>query len=275
MSRPHLTVITHQRWRADDLRPYADVRLDHGLDTAAAGDVDVALWCPGAWAAAAITRHPHLLLSSAGPAWLDHVYQLLAGRDIRTSTAADLIREASGERTDPVFAKLPETKHDSFSARTREVGELLAALYQLPPDEPVQLQTPAHFDYEVRCWLLGGQVVARAAYFPDVPREQWPASDDPGRSAEAAAWLAQHVPHYLSVPPAVVIDVGWCVDPVVGPAGWRVVEANAPWSADWYDPDDMSAVVETIVASQRDVPAKWRWQPSPLLKRLSVGLIAR
>lgn len=53
MSRPHSTVVTHQRWRAEDLAPHAEVRLDHGLDTSAATDPDVALWCPGAWAAAA------------------------------------------------------------------------------------------------------------------------------------------------------------------------------------------------------------------------------
>lgn len=275
MSRPRLTVVTHQRWRADDLSPYARVRLDLGLDTSAAGDHDVAFWCPGAWAAAAIARHPHVRLSSAGPMWLDRVYRFLVGRDIRTAAAADLIEEASGNRKEPVFAKLPETKHDSFTARVRDVGELLGELCRLPPDEPVQLQAPVHFDYEVRCWVLQGQVVARAAYFPGAPREQWPALEDPGRSANGAVWLTRLLPHYLEVPPAVVVDVGWCTDPVEGPAGWRVVEANAPWSADWYTPDDMSAVVETIIASQRDVPGDWRWQPSPLLKRLSVGLTAR
>ncbi|SKT54485.1 Uncharacterised protein [Mycobacteroides abscessus subsp. massiliense] len=275
MSRPHLTVVTHQRWRAEDLSPYARVRLDLGLDTSAASDHDTAFWCPGAWAAAATVRHPHVRLSSAGTRWLDRVYRSLSGRDIRTAAAAELLRTATGERGDPVFAKLPETKHDSFTARVRDVGELLGELCRLPADELVQVQEPVHFEHEVRCWILDGQVVARAAYFPDAQREQWSALDDPGHSADAVAWLAHLIPHYLAVPAAVVIDVGWCTDPADGAPGWRVVEANAPWSADWYTPTDMDAVVETIIASRREVPDEWRWQPSPLLKRLSVGLTAR
>ncbi len=275
MSRPNLTVITHQRWRADDLAPYVDVRLDHGLDTSVAADPDVALWCPGAWAAGATARHTQMRLSSAGPMWLERIYQSLSGRDIRTAPAAVLIGEASGTQTAPVFAKLPETKHERFTARTRDVGELIAALYRLPSEEPIQLQTPVCFEREVRCWVLHGEVVARAAYFPEVPREDWPMHDDPARSAAAAAWLTPLIPHFLSVPPAVVIDVGWCTAPVSGNPGWRIVEANAPWSADWYSADDMGAVVETIIASQRDVPDTWRWQPSPLLLHAATGLIAR
>lgn len=275
MSRPRLTVVTHQPWRAEDLAPHVQVHVNLGLDTSAGADPAVAIWSPGAWAAAATARHGHLRLSSAGPMWLDRVYQSLSGRDIRTATAGDLIREASGEHAEPVFAKLPETKHESFTASTREIGKLLAQLSRLPADEPVQLQSPVHFEYEVRCWLLHGEVVARGAYFPDVSREQWPSLDDPARSADAAAWLTRLLPHYLSVPPAVVVDVGWCADPVTGPAGWRIIEANAPWSSDWYIPDDMAAVVETVIASQRDVPDEWCWRPSPLLMRRCAGLIAR
>jgi len=234
MSRPHLIVVTHQRWRADDLAARADVRIDLGLDTSTVADLDAVLWCPGAWAAAAVAGHPHLRLSSAGSMWPDRLPIALTGREVATSAAGELRRSLRGAQDRPVFAKLPETKHERFEAKIRAVGELAVELTRLPDDEPVQLQGPVTFEHEVRCWVRDGAVVARAVYFPGTPRENWPSLDDPVRSAHAGTWLDHalascHVP----VPPAVVIEVGWCADPVASDPGWRVVEANAPWSSDW------------------------------------------
>lgn len=274
--RPRVTVVGHQRWRADDLAPHADVRLDFGMDTAAAADPAAALWCSGAWAAAAVTRHPHLRLSSAGPRWLDRLPLTLTGRDIATVTAAQLGQALRTAKVSRVFAKLPETKHERFEAKTRTPDELVAELGGLPAGEPVQVQFPVRFDFEVRCWVLGAAVVATAAYFPGTPREDWAALDDPARSASASAWLRRVLAAgALQVPAAVVVDVRWCADPVSGAPGWRIVEANAPWSADWYSPDNMAAVVRTIAASQHGVPDRWRWAPSPLLVKCSKALARR
>lgn len=175
-----------------------------------------------------------------------------------------------------VFAKLPETKHERFEAGVREIGDLCADLERLPDDEPVQVQSPTNFEHEVRCWVLSGEVVARAAYFPGIARENWPNHDDPEINTEAAVWLADLiVSGTVEVPPAVVVDVGWCDNPATGPAGWRIVEANAAWSADWYSPDDLNAVINTIDASQRGVSDRWLWRPSPVLVNWSAALSRR
>lgn len=276
LSRPRLTVVTHQQWRRDDLAPHADVRLDLGMDTAAAGDQSAVLWCPGAWAAAAIARHPNLRLSSAGPRWLDRLPLAVTGREIATGPVRHLREILAVAEVDQVFAKLPETKRDSFPAEVRQITDLYDDLARLPVEEPVQVQSPVHFDYEVRCWISGGAVVASAAYFPDIARESWPDHENPAQSAEAAAWLNTVIAAgTVEVPPAVVVDVGWCTDPVSGPDGWRIVEANAAWSADWYAPDDMPAVIDTIAASQRGVSDRWLWRPSPALVNWSTALSRR
>lgn len=276
MSRTKLTIVSHQRWRADDLAPFADVRADLGLDLDAAEDPDAFLWCPGGWAAPAVARHDRVRLSSAGPEWLDDLDVRLRGRDIRTSTAEELISSAQTCLPARVFAKLPEAKHEMFEAQVRSVGELVEDLRRLPDDEPVQVQTPVEFLYEVRCWVLGGDVVAHAVYMPGVARERWSQVNSPERDAEAVRWLASVISGArLEMPEAVVIDVGWCADPVAGRSGWCIIEANAPWSSDWYEADDLAAVIEAIVVSQSDVPDRWLWQPSPLLMRQAAGLLRR
>lgn len=276
MSRPRLILVTHQTWRAEDLAPWADVRLDFGLDTAAGADAEAVLWCPGGWAAAATVRHRHLQLSSAGPRWLDYLPTELTGREIVTSEAGALRQTPPVIYGGTVFAKLPETKHDSFPAQLRSLDELLTDLSRLPDGEPVQLQTPVHFDSEVRCWVRDGRVVARASYFPDRAREDWLDLDDPVRATAAVLWLEEAlVTCHVPVPPAVVIDVGWCSDPWFGEPGWRIVEANAAWSADWYGALELSSVVETVIASQVGVSDRWRWYPSLLLLHLSSGLAQR
>ena len=276
LSRPRLTLVTHQTWRAEDLAPWADVHLDFGLDTAAGADAEAMLWCPGGWAAAATLRHRQLQLSSAGPRWLDYLPIELTGREI-VATEAGVLQQTPPVISDRrVFAKLPETKHDSFPAQLRTLAELRRDLSRLPDHEPVQLQSPVRFDSEVRCWVRDGRVVARAGYFPDQARERWPDLDDPVRATAAVLWLEEAlVACHVPVPPAVVIDVGWCSDPWFGQPGWRIVEANAAWSADWYGAVALSSVVETVIASQVGVSDRWRWYPSPLLLHLSSGLAQR
>ncbi|BBY54149.1 ATP-grasp domain-containing protein [Mycobacterium koreense] len=268
-----VTVVSHQRWRADDLRGVTDVVSDLGLDTSAAADAGAVLWCPGAWAAAAVSRYPHLRLSSAGPRWLDGLAVRVTGRRVVTSSAGR-IRGTGRRRGWRTFAKLPETKHEVFEARVRTHAELILDLDRLPDDEPVQLQRPVTFTDEVRCWVLRGEVVARAPYFADVAREDWAELADPERVAQAAAWLGTVIGR-ADAPAAFVVDVGWCADPDTGEPGWRIVEANAAWSADWYAADNMTAVVEVIAASQREVEPQWRWQPSPLLRGRSRALALR
>lgn len=165
MSRPRLTLVTHQTWRAEDLAPWADVHLDFGLDTAAGADAEAMLWCPGGWAAAATVRHRHLQLSSAGPRWLDYLPIELKGREVVTSHAGALRQTPPVIYGGTVFAKLPETKHDSFPAQLRPLDELLTDLSRLPDREPVQLQTPVHFDSEVRCWCVTAESSHEPATF--------------------------------------------------------------------------------------------------------------
>lgn len=276
VERPHITVVSQQSWRADELRPYATVRTDFGLDTNAAEDPTAALWCPGAWAAAAAVRHPHLRLSSAGPRWLDNLPLALSGRETLTDCAANWIRMPPATFEPRIFAKLPETKHELFPAGLRSVGLLVTELALLPGRELVSMQTPVHFTDEVRCWVLGGAVVAHTPYFHDVDRDEWNLLHNAARSASAAQWLGHKLSDgSVTAPPAVVIDVAWCIDPVVGAPGWRIVEANAAWSSDWYAAEDLAAVLDTVLASQHEVSDRWRWQPSPLLVDRSVALARR
>lgn len=276
VSRPRITVVTHQRWRVEELSQFADVHHDLGLDTSAAADDHTFLWCPGAWAAAAVQRYPHMQLSSPGPDWLDTLPASLTGRAASTFEASDLrpVLRVSGLQR--VFAKLPETKHERFEAGVRAVDDLDRELAQLPLGELVQVQPPVQFGYEVRCWVLSRTVVAATPYFVGVAREQWSEHSDPAATTAAVQWLTTALQsRSAAVPPAAVIDVGWCSRPFNGDPGWRVVEANAPWSADWYDAEDMTAVLRTVRASQRGVSDRWRWRPSPLLVNSSLGLARR
>ena len=269
-----LTVVSQQRWRAEELAPYIDVRADFGLDTAAGGNPDGALWCPGAWAAAATVRHPQLRLSSAGARWIDNLPLELSGRESLTDTAGNWMRRLPAPAGARIFAKLPETKHEPFPALVRTTSELRNDLAALPRHELVSVQTPVRFVDEVRCWVRDGNVVAHSPYFPDADRADWSSLGEPQRGIDAATWLSRNLSG-VAIPPAVVIDVGWCTDPVIGRPGWRVIEANAPWSSDWYVAADLIAVLKTVVASQTDVPDRWRWTPSPLLVERSVALARR
>lgn len=270
-----LTLVTHANWRVQQLLEYTAARQHFGLDLDGADDPTAVFWCPGAWAAAATVRHPQLRLSSAGPRWLDMLPLALTGREIVTRTAGVLAEAASGFAA-AVFAKLPESKHERFVASVRAPLELAAACASLPAEEPVQVATPVRFSYEVRCWIRGGQVVAHSPYFADIDREQWQQRRVTACDREGRSWLQSLLAAgELELPPAVVVDIGWCADPVTGPPGWRIVEANAGWSSDWYCADDMSAVCATIAASQRDVPDRWVWKPSPVLIAAAQALLRR
>ena len=276
MSARPLTVVTHARWRAAELAEHIAVRHDFGLDLDAAADPAAVLWCPGAWAAAATMRYPHLRLSSAGPGWLDGLTPALTGRDIRTYTAAELAGTAADALPGRVFAKLPETKHERFEAKVRDVAALAGKCALLPGDEPVQVQTPVEFLYELRCWLRRGEVVAHSVYMPGVDRERWTALGNPDRDTEGLRWLRGLLAAGdLELPAAAVLDIGWCADPVSGRPGWRIVEANAAWSADWYCAEDIGAVFSTIAAAQFGVSDRWLWRPSPLLVNFTQGLLRR
>lgn len=141
----------------------------------------------------------------------------MTGRRVVASSTQELYR--TGRRRGwAAFTKLPETKHELFTAKTRTHGELVADLEKLPADEPVQVQERVVFTDEVRCWVRDGSVVAHAAYFADVPREDWPA--DPAHAAPAAIWLTRVLDSgTVPVPAAVTIDVGWCADPLTGDPG--------------------------------------------------------
>ncbi|KXO91109.1 hypothetical protein AXK58_21510 [Tsukamurella tyrosinosolvens] len=250
----------------------ADVRLDLGFDLEAAADPETVLWCPGGWAAAAVVRYPRLRLASAGPDWLGRRRTSNLGRRVWARTAAELAVGADAGGS-PVFAKLPETKHDRFPAEVRAADQLAHDASLLPVDEPIQMQTPVVFSHEVRCWVLDGRVVAHSEYFPDAPREHWPSLEDATRADQAVSWLQSVLPEEQPAPPAFVVDVG--LSPGPGGARWLILEANAAWSSDWYNAADLPAVLETMARSQRDVPAEWRWRPSPLLNRQAAGLLRR
>lgn len=276
MSIPALTVVTQQRWRAQELAQHAEVRHDFGMDVHAAADPAAVFWCPGAWATAATERYRHLRLASAGPGWLDGLDTRLTGRQIRTYYAADLAAAAGGGLPARMFAKLPETKHERFEAEARDGGALAAACARLPADERVQLQTPVQFLYELRCWVLGGQLVAHSVYMHGVDRDRWRELALTDRDAEGLVWMSRVLASgELALPDAVVLDIGWCADPVIGRPGWRIVEANAAWSADWYCAEDVEAVLATIAASQLGVSDRWLWHPSPLLVNCAQGLLRR
>ncbi|GAS94835.1 hypothetical protein MMAG44476_22117 [Mycolicibacterium mageritense DSM 44476 = CIP 104973] len=259
-----LTVVTHANWRVQQLCEHTAARQHFGMDLDGADDPCALFWCPGAWAAAATTRYPQLRLSSAGPRWLDTLPVAVTGREIVTRTAGAVAETATGVGSS-VFAKLPESKHDCFAAAVRTPRELADACARLPVDEPVQLSTPVQFAYELRCWVRDGQVVASSPYFVDVDRQVWPQRQMRTCDREGRGWLQSVLDAGLDVPPAVVLDIGWCAAPATGPPGWKIVEANAAWSSDWYLADDMAAVCATVAASQRDVPDRWLWRPSPLL----------
>lgn len=269
-----LTVVTHANWRVQQLGEHTAARQHFGMDLDGADDPAAVFWCPGAWAAAATLRHPQLRFSSAGPRWLDMLPPVLTGREIVTRTAG-VLAESAGGFDAAVFAKLPESKHERFAASVRSPRELAAACANLPPDEPIQVATPVRFAYEVRCWVRGRQVVAHSPYFADLDREQWPRRQVSACDREGRAWLQSLLAQGLDVPPAVVIDIGWCTAPATGRPGWRIVEANAGWSSDWYCADDIAAVCATIAQSQIDVPDRWTWKPSPVLINTAQALLRR
>lgn len=229
---PPLTVVTHAHWRVRELAAHTETCHDFGVDLDAASEPGNWFWCPGAWAAAATTRHRHVRLSSAGPRWLDQLPIELTGREIVSYSAGELAATVKSFVSDSVFAKLPETKHERFAAAVRGPAALAAACSALPPTEPVQLQTPVRFTNEVRCWVRDGAVVAHSAYIPDVDRELWLRLAVAEREREAVARLCEWLDTgALTLPPAVVVDIGWCTNPATGSPGWRIVEANAAWSA--------------------------------------------
>lgn len=272
-ARPTLTIVTHQQWRAEDFSEVADTRVDFGMDLTAT-DRPGSIWAPGAWAAAAAAHDPDLHLTSAGPRWLDSLPLSLTGRPVMTvpSAVASHLEDGAPRQ----FIKLPETKHDKFPAAVRDVEHLDHDLALLPADEPIQLQGTVSFTYEVRCWVVDRAVVASASYFPDIAREDWQHFQDRRRDADGAFWLQRALDAHpeVTVPDSVVIDVGWCTTPYVGDPGWRVIEANAAWSSDWYEPSDIASVLEAISRSQRRVSA-WEWVPSPVLVRQSRRLLSR
>ena len=117
----------------------------------------------------------------------------------------------------PVVPKL-------FRAAVYPSAEALAAeTAGLEADRQLLVSEVVHFENEVRCWILDGEVLSLSAY--------------EGACDEASAHaFASGVAAHPALPETCVVDIG-----VVRDRGWAMIEANAAWGAGLNGCDPVAA----------------------------------
>jgi ATP-grasp domain-containing protein len=141
--------------------------------------------------------------------------------------------------TFPLFIK-PVTPKQFRGAVYESKDALAAECRGLPPGTAVFVSEPVTFAAEARTFVMHGLVLDAAVY--------------EGKSdAVGARQFVEALSHSMSLPRAVVVDVGF-----IDGRGWAVIEFNAAWGAglNGCDPDKVLPAI--VVASEpiSDSPAK-------------------
>jgi hypothetical protein len=170
--------------------------------------------------------------------WLARLAERYRRRAVRHTTLAEARR-----LTEPAFVKPAEEK--CFPARVYRHGGELPAEEVLPGLTPVLIAEPVFWEAEFRCFVLQGEVQTLSIYLRngELARAEdgsWPSTEgEIGVAREFAAAVLHD--RDLSLPPAVVLDVGR-----IQGRGWAVVEANAAWGSGLYgcEPGTVLRVVQ-------------------------------
>lgn len=126
-----------------------------------------------------------------------------------------------------IFAKPADDK--CFPAGVYESGEKIAASNLLPESIPVILSTVVAWKVEYRCFVLDRKLEACSVYASQ-GRYVSDANTVEFDDLEAVTFIETLLnDKAVSIPPAVVIDIGY----IVG-VGWSVVEANPVFGAGIY-----------------------------------------
>jgi hypothetical protein len=172
--------------------------------------------------------------------WLANLPRDLLQREVRAGTLAQLLTWPA-----PAFAKPADDKR--FPAAVYDDLANIPGLAHLDPDSPTLWSQPASFTLEVRAFVLDQHTMTASAY----ARNGALAVEPPAHTPElphALAFLTAALPR-LSLPPAVVVDVG-----LLSTGAWAIIEANPCWGAGLYacDPD---AALDVIARAARPLDA--------------------
>jgi hypothetical protein len=220
-------------WKAERLGGWRAPGRLRGQDVVLYGEVTYA---------EVIAAQLGLALLDVPPTWLAG----LPERHLRRGLGMSTLAEVRASLAAPTFVK-PSDGRKAFEGRVyRSPGELPAE-GDLPPGSSVIVCEPVTWEIEFRCHVLDGAVVAMSPYLRAgelalTDDGRWDASDE---EIEAARAYVEEVlgDARVSIPPAIVIDVGR-----IRGRGWAVVEANAAWGAGLYGCDP-AAVLRVLARS--------------------------
>jgi hypothetical protein len=165
----------------------------------------------------------------------------------------------------PVFVKPADGRKGFEGAVYGPDAELPAAEAQ-PDDTPVFTAEPVVWEVEFRCFVLAGRVVAMSPYlregaFALTADGTWHA--EAGDVRQAAAYAGELLADKdVSVPPAIVIDIGR-----VRGRGWAVIEANSAWGAGIYGCEPgrvLDVLARACVLPYRLAPGDAPWVLDPV-----------
>jgi hypothetical protein len=166
-----------------------------------------------------------LVLVSPPDDFLLNLDQRLLGREIGALALGDAASIEFPRFVKPIVPK-------QFPARVYEDWDTLGAVTRgLDPGAVVIHSEPVHFEAEARVFVLDGEVAAASLYEGTASLDGLP------------AWIAA-VAKRISLPPTVVLDLGWL------DGRWVVIEANATWGAG-LNGCDATAVVACIAVATR------------------------
>lgn len=184
--------------------------------------------------------------------WLTSLPGPLLRREVGFTTLAEARR-----RRGPAFVKPADEK--SFDAKVWPEPAALPGPDRLPDHLAVLVAEPVEWSFEVRCFVVDGEVVTCSPYLRDGQLAQaadgsWPATDEELALARA---FASRVIGEVPLPPAVALDVG-----TIAGRGWAVVEANPCWGSGVYGADPagvLRAARRASVARAALTRADERW----------------
>jgi hypothetical protein len=187
---------------------------------------------------AAVADALDILALEPTPAWLVELPKEYQRRNVRLMRL-DEARAAIRSRT---FVKPAVDK--CFAARVYESAADLPPIDVWPEHTLVYVSEVVAWDVEWRCFVLNREVVTASPYWRQgrlarLESGEWESSNEEER--EALAFAARVLADSrVSLPPAVVLDVGQLAD-----GRWAVIEANSAWGAGLYgcDPAKILPVV--------------------------------
>ena len=166
-----------------------------------------------------------LVLVSPPDDFLLNLDQCMLGRDVRAVALSDAASIEFPRFVKPIVPK-------QFPARVYEDWDTLDAVTRgLDPGAVVIHSEPVHFEAEARVFVRDGEVAAAGLYEGTAPLDRVPA-------------CIAAVTNRISLPPTVVLDLGWL------DGRWVVVEANATWGAG-LNGCDATAVIACIATATR------------------------